>query len=76
MQKNIQSTLNRIDEIYSKLQTIQHQVQETKACAKDTYLLKSNVAMVEIKIEQSLNSLNHLLQSINDYKRTSTKEVA
>jgi phosphatidylinositol kinase/protein kinase (PI-3 family) len=66
--------VNTIDKIYSELQTIKEQVESTQACAKNTYLLKSNVAMVETKIEQSLNSLNHLLQSINDYKRTSKKK--
>ena len=68
--------MNNIETIYYELQTIKQQVEETQACAKDIYLLKSNVAMVETKIKQSLNSLNHLLQSINDYKRTSKIEVA
>ena len=57
-----------MDEIFSELQIIKQQVESTQDCAKDTYLLKTNVAMVETKIELSLNSLNHLLQSINDYK--------
>ena len=60
--------MNIIDKIYSELQIIKQQVESTKACAEDTYLLKSNVAMVETHIEQSLTSLNHLLQYINDYK--------
>ena len=66
--------MNTIDKIYSELQTLKQQVELTKACAEDTYLLKSNVAMVETHIEQSLISLNHLLQHINDYKTTSSKK--
>ena len=66
--------MTTINEIYSKLQTIKQQVELTKACAEDTYLLKSNVAMVETHIEQSLISLNHLLQYINDYKKLLNKK--
>ena len=66
--------MNTINEIYSKLQTIKQQVESTKACAEDTYLLKSNVAMVETHIKQSLTSLNHLLQYIDDYKKLLNKK--
>jgi len=66
--------MNTIDKIYLEIEKIKQQVKSTKACAEDTYLLKSNVAMVETHIEQSLISLNHLLQYINDYKTTSSKK--
>jgi len=56
------------------IEKIKQQVESTKACAEDTYLLKSNVAMVETFIEQSLTSINHLLQYINDYKKLLNKK--
>ena len=66
--------MNTIDKIYLEIEKIKQQVASTKACAEDTYLLKSNVAMVETHIEQSLTSLNHLLQYINDYKKLLNKK--
>ncbi len=66
--------MSTIEKIYLEIEKIKQQVESTKACAEDTYLLKSNVAMVEKHIEKSLTSLNHLLQYINDYKTTSSKK--
>ena len=43
--------MNTIDKIYLEIEKIKQQVELTKACAEDTYLLKSNVAMVETYIE-------------------------
>ena len=57
-----------MDKIYLEIERIKQQVESTKACAEDTYLLKSNVAMVETHIKQSLTSLNNLLQGIHDYQ--------
>jgi len=63
--------MHTIDKIYLEIEKIKQQVESTKACAEDTYLLKSNVAMVETLIEQALTSLNHLLQYIHDYQNNS-----
>ena len=62
--------MKNISTIYTEVQKIKQQVQSAKDSAKDIYLLKSNLAMVEIHIENSLLRLNHLLQDINDYKKS------
>ena len=58
------------EHIVSEMKIIQLQLLLAKKSAKKIYTLQSTLSKVELHIDHSLNTLNHLITYVDDFQTT------
>lgn len=61
---------NTLENIVSEMKIIQLQLLLAKKSAKKIYTLQSTLSKVELHIDHSLNTLNHLITYVDDFQTT------